>query len=240
MIEPGREAELVQRLWHETVERQVILEALNELGLNAQFGPTRQDPTLRESVIVPVGMRHIPLAALINELSAWVHGQLQSLTPETTHIERLVSGAVAYATRIDGDTGPGTQPPTPPGGGAGGPGAPAKAGGIDFRYIDLMAQFQKSDYKANFKMPDLAVLRGLDLAAEKEQLDNMIAAKIVPSADRLTNYISACYLSEGPQKGMADAIACLTNFFKLEEERGVQTDPQLKSFLFFMEASGIK
>ncbi|MCX5712342.1 MAG: hypothetical protein NTY47_04650 [Candidatus Omnitrophica bacterium] len=117
---------------------------------------------------------------------------------------------------------------------------PANApGGIDFRYIGIMTQFQKGDFKHSFEMPDLASLKAMDLVMEKQKLMQMISSGIQPSGKRVAEYVSACYVKNGAKQGLADAMACLTSLFKMEEENVIETDPELKSFLFFMESSDL-
>lgn len=116
-------------------------------------------------------------------------------------------------------------------------GTPANPGGIDFRYIGMMTQFQASSFKSSFKMPELSQLKKIEPAKEKGELEKLLAAGIIPSSQRVTDYIAACYLKFGTQKGAEEAIGCLSKLFRLEEETVVATDTQLKSFLFFMESS---
>ena len=51
---------------------------------------------------------------------------------------------------------------------------------------------------------------------------------------------AACYLAKGKEGGSQEAVSCLTKYFRLEEDNVVaETDPQLRSFIWFMESEGI-
>jgi hypothetical protein len=118
------------------------------------------------------------------------------------------------------------------------PGA-RSVGGIDFRYISLMTQFQASNFKADFQMPKLADLNRIDLELEKGELNRMISQGIIPSSERVTGYIAACYLKNGAEDGMTEAVVCLSKLFRLEEDMTVESDQRLKSFLYFIESSSL-
>ncbi|MDD5595278.1 MAG: hypothetical protein PHY94_03425, partial [Candidatus Omnitrophica bacterium] len=118
--------------------------------------------------------------------------------------------------------------------------ASGNPGGIDFRYIGLMTKFEKSNFKNAFTMPDITNLKAINLASEKADLDKMLHSGIMPSAERLTDYLAACYLAKGKEGGSQEAVSCLTKYFRLEEDNVVaETDPQLRSFIWFMESEGI-
>ncbi|MDD4899563.1 MAG: hypothetical protein PHG68_03085, partial [Candidatus Omnitrophica bacterium] len=112
-------------------------------------------------------------------------------------------------------------------------------GGIDFRYIGLMTKFEKSDFKNAFTMPDVANLKAINLVSEKADLDKMLQSGMMPSAERLTDYLAACYVTKDKNSGTQEIVNCLTKYFQVEEKNAVaETDPQLRSFIWFMESEG--
>jgi hypothetical protein len=86
------------------------------------------------------------------------------------------------------------------------------------------------------RIPALSELKVLDLDAEKREISRIISSGITPSTLRLTDYISACFVQGGKEEGMSKAISCLSELFRSQEENAVEADPQLVSFLFFMDS----
>ncbi|MGD0336391.1 MAG: transaldolase family protein [Candidatus Omnitrophota bacterium] len=111
-----------------------------------------------------------------------------------------------------------------------------KTGGIDFRYINMVTQAQLISMRDNFKMPQLSKLKAIDVDKEKAELDKMLAAKILPSSDRVINYVSACYLRSGNDTDMSSGMSCLVDYFRLEESLDADSAPQLKAFLAVIES----
>ena len=112
----------------------------------------------------------------------------------------------------------------------------ADTGGIDFRYINMVTQAQLISMRDNFKMPQLSKLKAIDLDKDKAELDKMLAAKILPSSDRVINYVSACYLRSGNDTDMSSGMSCLVDYFRLEESLDADSAPQLKAFLAVIES----
>ncbi len=322
LLEPGRIGDLANRLWHEVMEREMILATLDSLGLIEAFNRTQLSPRERETTMVTVAGQSIALADVVDNISAAVHQALTNLVGtnqqySTTDIfwnspsswapvmhiasnlfgvseegqwqaaldqreitrEQLIQAAErvfltqAALSSIDisqvpvltvdlTDINPnlGTPNiglilrgslPTPIDFLGGNPSvqtatsavdtlAPGNPGGIDFRYIGLMTKFEKSDFKNAFTMPDLSNLKAINLSSEKAELEKMLKSGIMPSAERLTDYLAACYLAKGKEGGSQEAVSCLTKYFRLEEDNVVaETDPQLRSFIWFMESEGI-
>jgi hypothetical protein len=110
---------------------------------------------------------------------------------------------------------------------------PDQVAGIDFRYINIITQPEFVQLKENFKMPDLSTLKQINLNEEKAELEKMIRAGIVPSSQRMMEFVSACYVRNPDQ---ADAFECLADYFKLEEGLGNETAQEMKIFLAVVES----
>ncbi|MBM3244579.1 MAG: hypothetical protein FJZ15_02140 [Candidatus Omnitrophica bacterium] len=112
----------------------------------------------------------------------------------------------------------------------------AGPGGIDFRYLNLSTQAQFMGLKPDFKMPSLSALKDVDIRVEAGQLRRMMDAGIAPSAQRVIDYISACYIKGGNTQ-VNEAAFCLTELFRYQEDNLIETDSELKAFLMVMDAS---
>jgi len=115
--------------------------------------------------------------------------------------------------------------------------APNTTGGIDFRSINITGQPQLQGITLN--MPPLAQLKRIDIDKEAQQLMSMMESGIMPSRQRVMEFISACYLSAKSQSAKENAISCLTGYFKLEEQKAIETPIELKAFLFVIEGNKV-
>ena len=113
---------------------------------------------------------------------------------------------------------------------------PVGKGGIDFRHTDGITQAQLASLRGSFKMPELSRLKTLDLVKERAEIKQMIEARILPSSNRIIEYVSACYLRNRGDVDTGNAVSCLVDYFRLEEVQGcVDCAPELKAFLLVME-----
>ncbi|MDD4899869.1 MAG: hypothetical protein PHG68_04680, partial [Candidatus Omnitrophica bacterium] len=79
LLKPGKEGRLADRIWHEVSERQIILNALEDLGLSEALEQTRLNPRLRETTMVTVAGQQIALADVIDNISAAAHQAITAL-----------------------------------------------------------------------------------------------------------------------------------------------------------------
>ncbi len=230
LLEHGRENDLANRLWHEIMEKNLVLGALHDLGLAEQFEHTRLEPRVRETTLVQVGGQEIALSEVINNISLVVH---QALIDPAVAEQRLGTAAeIQEATGIDfkasalGQSD--RQPPAAPGS----TGAPAAPGGIDFRFINIMAMPKLDTFKANIKLPALNQLKKADIAKEKASLEKMMQSGVSPSSQRVMEYLAACYSQQKTQ----DANRCLTSYLRLQEESVNPVGQEFMAFLFLLKS----
>jgi signal transduction histidine kinase len=116
--------------------------------------------------------------------------------------------------------------------------SPAKApdlGGIDFRELPMVTQPMKVP-AVNLPAPLMNQIDNLNLDAEWTQIRRMLDAGIIPSTERIKEYLQARY-----QKGITSreielvlsGIACI---LRLEEKYIYATDPALKELLVHLES----
>jgi signal transduction histidine kinase len=116
--------------------------------------------------------------------------------------------------------------------------SPAKAsdlGGIDFRELPMVTQPMKVP-AVNLPAPLMNQIDNLNLDAEWSQIRRMLDAGIIPSTERIKEYLQASY-----QKGITSreielvlsGIACI---LRLEEKYIYATDPALKELLVHLES----
>jgi hypothetical protein len=116
--------------------------------------------------------------------------------------------------------------------------SPAKAsdlGGIDFRELPMVTQPMKVP-AVNLPAPLMNQIDNLNLDVEWTQIRRMLDAGIIPSTERIKEYLQARY-----QKGITSreielvlsGIACI---LRLEEKYIYATDPALKELLVHLES----
>jgi len=117
--------------------------------------------------------------------------------------------------------------------------APNAAGGIDFRNINIIS-LPMAVSNSSLNLPSIKEVKSLSIEKEARQLSNMINSGIVPSNQRMIDYLAACYYTNAHSGlGKEKAMDCLLSLFKLEEQNAVETSLELKKFIFLAESGGL-
>lgn len=114
-----------------------------------------------------------------------------------------------------------------------------KRGGIDFTRINMIIQPQLHSLKTNFKLPERQLLQRMDIDTENNEIQNLMRAGILPSSQRLIEYITAYYLCNAGRGKIDNAVGCIVDYFKLEEENCYSTDEIVKNLLVLIESGKI-
>jgi hypothetical protein len=140
---------------------------------------------------------------------------------------------------IDGSA---SSPSTPGAGKAGGvdssasspstPGA-GKAGGVDFRALPIAIQPMPV---AGLKPVPLSSIDNARLDAEWQQIERMLNGGIIPSVQRLKEYlVASCGAQDCPKRQEA-TLSCIADILRIEEDRSSSTDDSLKQLLVLLES----
>jgi hypothetical protein len=111
-----------------------------------------------------------------------------------------------------------------------------RVGGIDFRSIPLITQPMGSFSGLNFDLPKLANLEKIDLDDEFKQITLMVERGIIPSGERVKEYLSACYQKQELGSRAEDLMLCLMRICKLEEENVQPSDAALRESLVLVDS----
>jgi len=108
-------------------------------------------------------------------------------------------------------------------------------GGIDFRALPIVNQ------PVNTAMPelsaaDLARLNNINIDSEWFQIQNMVNAGIIPSSQRIKEYMLACCLRKDSGSQISRVLGCIADILRIEEDRVLDTDAELKSILTLVES----
>ena len=92
--------------------------------------------------------------------------------------------------------------------------------------------------KLNFSLPKLVNAESIDLNIELAQINQMVNAGILPSEERIAEYLAACCQRQEFASHRKGLINCLINICRLQEEQAIETNPRLKEILVMAESLG--
>jgi hypothetical protein len=110
----------------------------------------------------------------------------------------------------------------------------SKKGGIAFQSLPIVIEpITAGNFLQQFSKlgVPLTVNPNLDLTKEWLDMQRMLKADIIPSTERIKDYLLNCYLRRETGQEMNKIIACIADILKIEEQRCVPTDPLLKGLL---------
>lgn len=109
-----------------------------------------------------------------------------------------------------------------------------KTGGIDFRKLPAAGQPLLKALPPAMGQP----LAGINIKQDEEwlQLQKMIQAGIIPSNERIKEYLADCCKNDNINQGMDKIIVCIAEILKLEEDRCLSTPAEIKDFLVLLES----
>lgn len=107
-------------------------------------------------------------------------------------------------------------------------------GGIDFRALPIVTQTGLNS-GASLGKAVSGALSSAQLEESLLQARNMLDAGIMPSNERIKEYIQACCASNAGQE-RDKVLSCIADMLRLQEEQAVRTDAQLKEMLVLLES----
>ncbi|MEK6564333.1 MAG: hypothetical protein AABZ65_04840 [Candidatus Omnitrophota bacterium] len=112
-------------------------------------------------------------------------------------------------------------------------------GGIDFRAMNYLVQPMGSFKDLRFGLPTLTIsaLERLDLDEELEALRDMVKAGMVPSGERVKEYLAACFQKGKIEEKQDDLLVCLAEIYRLAEEENLETSPELRESLVIVDTA---
>jgi len=111
-----------------------------------------------------------------------------------------------------------------------------KKGGIDFRALPIINQPINAEI-VKLNPVVLSRLNSINLDAEWAQIKDMVEAGIIPSSERMKEYVLASYSQQCLGGQMDKVLGCIADILRMEEDRAVDTDLKLTGLLVLIEAS---
>jgi len=249
LLENGEEIDLALRLWHDVMEREAIIRVLDGLGLTEAFNRTRLYPQKRETTLVEVNDKELPLSRVINILTSAIHDKLKGfeIDPSMT-LEKLAAfaaaslgmsvsdGQAAAAANNVGWTIEGGAPNEAPGSAGAALSAPRNAGGIDFRALPIVTRAM-ADLSAGASGINMAQLKNMDLDKEWSDIEQMVSSGIAPSGERIKEYLQAASVKGELGDDVDKILACISEVLRMDEESCSASDETLKDILVVLGAA---
>ncbi|MDD5252784.1 MAG: SAM-dependent methyltransferase [Candidatus Omnitrophica bacterium] len=107
-------------------------------------------------------------------------------------------------------------------------------GGIDLRSMPLVSRPGLNIQPGN--MPAPRQLAGINLDASWDQIDNMLKAGIIPSSERIKEYLWACSENKNIGQEIGKVLDCITDMLRMQEDLALNTDLSLKEMLALLES----
>jgi SAM-dependent methyltransferase len=112
-------------------------------------------------------------------------------------------------------------------------------GGIDFHGLPIVTQPapQAPLPAQRLTVNGPRLTQGVaDLQGEWQQIQRMLQAKIIPSNQRLKEYLMSVCSNENCQRELDKVLACIADILRIEEERCYGTEAALKEMLVLLES----
>ncbi|MDD5432433.1 MAG: GNAT family N-acetyltransferase [Candidatus Omnitrophica bacterium] len=109
-------------------------------------------------------------------------------------------------------------------------------GGIDFRHLPIVTQ-AISSLSVNIGNPSASRLNDINLNSEWREIENLVNSGIVPSSDRIKEYLQASCYKGNIDRDIDKVISCIADILRMEEERCCATDSGLKDILVVIDSA---
>lgn len=110
-------------------------------------------------------------------------------------------------------------------------------GGIDFRNLPIVTQAM-NNLSVNMTGSAMARLKDTDLNREWMDIQNLTRSGIIPSPERIKEYLQGLCLKDDYSREKAEnIILCLADILRLEEENYLATDALLKDILIVLSST---
>ncbi|MBI5144836.1 MAG: hypothetical protein HZA27_01465 [Candidatus Omnitrophica bacterium] len=84
-------------------------------------------------------------------------------------------------------------------------------------------------------LPAVAV-PAVELDKEWAQIQNMVNAGIIPSVERIKDYLEVCCSRDDAGNQIDKVLSCIADMLRLEEEQVIPTDKALRDLLVLLES----
>ena len=111
-----------------------------------------------------------------------------------------------------------------------------ETGGIDFRFMPIVVRAM-ADLSAGAAGISMSRLKRVDLGKEWSDIEQLVSSGIAPSGERIKEYLQASSAKGELDNDIDKVLTCISEVFRLEEDKGSSTDEVLRDVLVVLEAS---
>ncbi|MEW6171275.1 MAG: ATP-binding protein, partial [Candidatus Omnitrophota bacterium] len=124
-----------------------------------------------------------------------------------------------------------------------------KPGGVDLRKMEIKMEssqehknirtqkYQSTSASAHQFADNEPRITNNSLSGEWQQIENMIQSGIIPSTERIKEYLQSCSQKQDFDKEIDKVISCIAEILRLEEEKALPTEKELKEILMLLESN---
>ena len=111
-------------------------------------------------------------------------------------------------------------------------------GGIDFRYLPIVTQ-SLDNLQASIRSIPASSLQSLDLIREWSDIGRLVNSGIIPSSERLKEYLAASFFKENLDNDLEKIVACIAGILRSQEASFSLTDQTFKDILVVLGSGKI-
>ncbi|MDO8662236.1 MAG: hypothetical protein Q7K98_03325 [Candidatus Omnitrophota bacterium] len=108
-------------------------------------------------------------------------------------------------------------------------------GGIDFRALPVVSS-PINPTMLKLSPAEIKRLSNLNLDSEWAEIQNMLKAGIIPSNERVKEYVASSCLKQSLGNQMGKVLGCIANILRIQEERVTETEPELENMLVLIKS----
>ncbi|MFA6357376.1 MAG: peptidoglycan DD-metalloendopeptidase family protein [Candidatus Omnitrophota bacterium] len=112
--------------------------------------------------------------------------------------------------------------------------SPFNPGGVDFRVMPAIVQ-PLGTLEVNLNPVEISRLNSIDLDLEWFQIQKMLNGGIIPSPERIKDYILAYSQKRNLARGMNSLLGCIADIMRIEEDRVLGTELELREMLVSLQ-----
>jgi len=112
----------------------------------------------------------------------------------------------------------------------------AEKGGIDFRALPIISKPMLINPGVNLNLNFTAPIPAAELENERGKITNMLGAGIIPSSERIADYLISSYQKkDGFNQEVDNVFSFVADILRIEEERVLPTEPAFRQILSMLE-----
>jgi hypothetical protein len=110
-------------------------------------------------------------------------------------------------------------------------------GGIDFRALPIVTQPVPPNPSLVTGLSPSETAPDVNLDKEWQAIQNMLKGGMIPSSQRIKDYIQACCVRQDAEQQIDKVLSCIASILRVEEENCYETDSDIRRILVLLESN---